>query len=101
MSKQTGSTQGKQGKAEAVFSKLGRNVDALLADIKEAEPLAKLELDKRVAELKRNRQHLRQHFSHVSSTAKAQWSEAKPNLERAGQELRKAMQTLFSTRAYR
>lgn len=99
MNNQNKSTR-KQGNAEAILGKLGRNMDAIIADIKESEAIAGLEVDKRMEELKRNRRSLEDRFSQVSSTAKAHWSEAKPNLERAGQELRKAMQTFFSNRAY-
>ena len=90
-----------EGKAEKILKSIGKNVDSLITDIKESEDYVRLNINKRVSELNKNKESLSSHFSKASETAKNQWQEAKPNLERAGQELRKAMQTLFTKRAYR
>ncbi len=89
-----------EGKAEKMFKKLGKNVDSVISEVKESEKLARLNIDQRVAELNKNRESLGNHFSNASQNAKSQWQEAKPNFERAGQELKKALNVFFTNRAY-
>lgn len=90
-----------EGKAEKMFKKLGKNVDSYISEIKDSKDLAALNIDQRVSELNKNKESIEHHFSNASKSAKSQWSNAKPNLERAGQELRKAIHTMFSKQAYR
>jgi len=90
-----------EGKAEKIFKSIGKNVDSIINDIKDSEDYARLKINKRVSELNKNKESLGNHIANASEAAKSHWQEAKPNLERAGQELRKAMQTLFTNRAYR
>lgn len=90
-----------EGKAEKMFKKFGRNVDSYISEIKESKDFASLNIDKRVSELHKNKESIEDHINDFSDNAKSQWKNAKPNLERAGQELRKAMHTLFSKRVYK
>jgi ElaB/YqjD/DUF883 family membrane-anchored ribosome-binding protein len=90
-----------EGKAEKMFKKFGKNVDSYISDIKESKDFAALNIEKRVFELTKNKESIEGHFSNASKNAKSQWSNAKPNLERAGQELRKAIHTMFTKQAYR
>ncbi len=90
----------RQGKAEKMFKKFGKNVDSMISDIKESEKFARLNIDKRVSELTKNKESIEHHFSNVSKTAKSQWENSKPNFERAGQEFRKALNVFFTHRAY-
>lgn len=90
-----------EGKAEKLFKKFGKNVDAVISDIKDSTDYASLSIDKRVSELHKNKESIENHLSNASKNAKSHWETAKPNFERAGQEFRKALQTMFSSRAYR
>ena len=90
-----------EGKAEKMFKRFGKNVDSIITDFKESENFRGLNIEKRVSELNKNMDSLGHHFGNVSDTVKTHFEEAKPNLERAGQELRKAMNTFFSNRAYK
>lgn len=91
----------KEGKAEKMFKRFGKNLDSMIGDIKESERYTRLKINERISVLHKDVEHLEDHFSHASDNVKSNWDSAKPNLERAGQELRKAMQTFFSGRAYR
>lgn len=91
----------KEGKAEKMFKHFGKNVDAMISDIKDSERYTRLKINERISVLNKDVEHLEGHFSHASENVKSHWNESKPNLERAGQELKKAMQTFFSGRAYR
>ena len=90
-----------EGKAEKLFKSLGKNVDSFISDIKDSEKLNRLNINERVAEIAKNKQTIEHHMSDFSHNAKSQWNNAKPNLERAGQELRKAINTMFSKQVYR
>jgi len=89
-----------EGNAEKMFKKFGKNVDSVFSDIKESKDYAALNIDKRVSELHRNKESIGSHMTDFSKNAKSQWQEAKPNFERAGQELKKALNTFFTNRAY-
>ncbi len=89
-----------EGKAEKLFKKFGKNVDSVISDIKDSEKFVRLDIDKRVTELNKNRESIGNHFSNTSQNAKSNWQEAKPNFERAGQEFKKALNTFFTNRAY-
>ncbi len=89
-----------EGKAEKIFKKFGKNVDSVISDFKDSEKYVRLDIDKRVEELNKNRTSLGSHFSNASQNAKSNWQEAKPNFERAGQEFKKALNTFFTNRAY-
>lgn len=75
-------------------------MDSVINDIKESERYTRLKINERISVLNKDVEHLEGHLSNASHNIKSHWDEARPNLERAGQELRKAMQTLFSGRAY-
>ena len=89
-----------EGTAEKLFKKFGKNVDSVFSEIKESKDFASLNIDKRVTELNRNKESIGSHMTDFSKNAKNQWQEAKPNFERAGQELKKALNTFFNNRAY-
>ncbi len=89
-----------EGNAEKMFKKIGKNVDSVISDIKGSKDFATLRLEKRVAELHKNRECIENQVSGFSKNAKSKWEHAKPNFERAGQEFRKAMSTFFTNRAY-
>ncbi len=55
-----------KGKAEAFFSKAGKKIDDLLAEIKKSDISKKLELKERLAELKRNKEKLQSDFENFS-----------------------------------
>ena len=90
-----------EGTAEKMFKKFGKNVDSYISDIKDSKDYAALNIDKRVSELHKNKESIENHMSGFSKNAKSQWTQAKPNFERAGQEFKKAMSTFFTNRAYR
>lgn len=90
-----------EGTAEKMFKKFGKNVDAVISDIKDSKDYAALNIDKRVSELHKNKESIENHMNGFSENTKSKWEQAKPNFERAGQEFRKAMNTFFTNRAYR
>ena len=84
-----------------MFKRFGKNVDSMISDIKESERYTRLKINERISVLNKDVEHLEGHLSSASENIKSHLKDAKPNLERAGQELRKAMHTLFSGRVYR
>lgn len=88
----------KEGKAEKAFKRFGKNIDSVIGDIKESERYTRFKINERISVLNKDVEHLEGHLSHASENVKSSWNDAKPNLERAGQELKKAMQTFFSGR---
>ena len=85
-----------QGTAEKMFKDIGKKIDELIQDLNEAKDQAKVEYADRIDEIKRNAETLKEEFFNFKETHKDRWEEAETNLEKAGRELKKAFDVLFS-----
>lgn len=88
-----------EGKAEKMFTDIGRRIDELIRDLQGAKNQAKVDYADRIEEIKRNAETLKKEFTNFKETHKDRWEEAESNLERAGEELKKAFDALFTKRA--
>jgi len=87
-----------EGSAEKVFKNFGKKVDGFVSELKDSHIIPEDRIQNSFNELKRNRETLHSEFSNFWDNKKERFSEVESNLDRAGQELMKAFQTMFSRR---
>lgn len=84
-----------EGKAEKTFKKIGKKIDELLADLKEAGSNAEDEYADRIEELKRSGETLKEEFSNFKDKHQDRIDEVEANLKKAGGDLKKAFNSAF------
>ena len=81
-----------------MFKRFGKNVDSFIAELSEVKENSGEEFKSRLEELKRSTHSLNDKFNDFREENKDKWDDAQHELERAGQEFKKAVNNLFATR---
>jgi phage host-nuclease inhibitor protein Gam len=87
-----------EGQAEKMFKRFGKNVDTFIAELNDAKGNTSEEFQSRLEELKRSKDSLGEKFKDFREENKDKWDEVQSELERAGQEFKKAVNNLFANR---
>jgi phage host-nuclease inhibitor protein Gam len=87
-----------EGQAEKMFKRFGKNVDSFIADLNDVKENSSDEFKVRLEELKKSTHSLNERFKDFREQNKDKWEDAQSELERAGQEFKKAVNNLFAGR---
>lgn len=85
-----------EGKAENLFKNLGKRIDQLLEEIKEAADKAKS--SDRFEELKRNGETLKKDFENFRDNNKGIVDDLEKGIDRVGKDLKEAFDKAFKTK---
>lgn len=80
---------------EDILSELGRKIDHLVDEAKEAGEKISEETQKRIEELKERKETLEEDFKEYSSGTNEKWINARNHLNEAADSLRKAVESMF------
>ncbi len=83
-----------QGKVEEILKELGRKIDQLIEDTKNAGDEVKEEVEKKIADLKKKKEKLEEDFQEYKRSER--WHEAKVHFSAALQELKKGVESIFT-----
>jgi predicted nuclease with TOPRIM domain len=87
-----------EGNAEKMFKTFGKKVDAFISELNEAKGNSSEEFKSRLEELKKSKESLEEKFKEFREDNKDKWDDVQSELERAGQEFKKAVNNLFAGR---
>ncbi|MEN8247698.1 MAG: hypothetical protein ABFS32_02100 [Bacteroidota bacterium] len=87
-----------EGNAEKMFKNFGKKVDSFILELKEAKGNSSEEFQQRLDELKKSKDSLEEKFKEFREENKDKWDDVQSELERAGQEFKKAVNNLFASR---
>ena len=79
---------------EDLFRDLGKKIDQLIERGKMSSEDVREDLDKRVEEIRKNKENLEEDFKNFTGD-KEKWKAVENSLENAARELRKAVETAF------
>jgi uncharacterized coiled-coil DUF342 family protein len=81
---------------EDILSELGKRIDQLVEEARDASGRLTEETKKRIEELRERKEELENDFKEYSSGGNDRWEKAKIHLNEAADSLRKAIETFFS-----
>lgn len=81
-----------------MFKRFGKNVDSFIAELNDVKDNSSDEFKDRLEELKKSTNSLNERFKDFRELNKDKWEDAQSELERAGQEFKKAVNNLFAGR---
>ncbi len=81
-----------------MFKRFGKNVDSFIAELNDVKENSNDEFKVRLEELKKSTHSLNERFKDFKEQNKDKWEDAQTELERAGQEFKKAVNNLFAGR---
>jgi len=87
-----------EGQAEKMFKTFGKKVDSFIAELNDAKGNSSEEFKSRLEELRKSKDSLEKKFKGFREENKDKWDEVQAELERAGQEFKKAVNNLFAGR---
>ncbi|RLD24692.1 MAG: hypothetical protein DRI71_01850 [Bacteroidetes bacterium] len=87
-----------EGNAEKMFKTFGKNVDSFISELNGVKGVSNEEFQSRLDELKKSKDSLGEKFKDFKEENKDKWEDVHTDLERAGQEFKKAVNNLFSSR---
>lgn len=87
-----------EGNAEKMFKTFGKKVDSFISELSEAKENGGDEFKNRLDELKKSKDTLEEKFQDFREENKDKWEDVQSELERAGQEFKKAVNNLFAGR---
>jgi len=87
-----------EGNAEKMFKIFGKNVDSFISELKDVKGNSNEEFKSRLEELKKSKDSLGEKFKGFKEENKDKWDDVQSELERAGQEFKKAVNNLFANR---
>ena len=87
-----------EGNAEKMFKTFGKKVDSFILELSDAKGNSSEEFKSRLDELKKSKDALEEKFQDFREENKDKWEEVQSELERAGQEFKKAVNNLFAGR---
>ncbi len=79
-----------RGKAETFFSKAGKKIDELFNDIRNSDISQKMELNERLAELKRNKEKLQNDFEKFSKDNQQNFQDIADSFEESFDDIKAA-----------
>jgi len=86
--------QENKGKIEDILRELGRKIDVLIEEGKDAKDEIRDEVEKKIQELKSKKDELEQEWDEYKQNEK--WKEAKSHFMKALHELKAAVESVFS-----
>lgn len=86
------------GNAEKMFKKFGKNVDSFISELSDVKGNTNEEFKGRLEELKKSKETLEEKFKDFKEDNRDKWEDVQSDLERAGQEFKKAVNNLFAGR---
>ncbi len=87
-----------EGNAEKMFKKFGKNVDSFISEFSDVKGNTNEEFKGRLEELKKSKETLEEKFKGFKEDNRDKWEDVQSDLERAGQEFKKAVNNLFASR---
>lgn len=87
-----------EGNAEKMFKTFGKKVDSFISELSDAKENGGDEFKSRLDELKKSKDILEEKFQGFREENKDKWEDVQSELERAGQEFKKAVNNLFAGR---
>jgi predicted nuclease with TOPRIM domain len=87
-----------EGNAEKMFKTFGKNVDSFISELNGVKGVSNEEFQSRLDELKKSKDSLGEKFKDFKEDNKDKWEDVQTDLERAGQEFKKAVNNLFTNR---
>ncbi len=81
-----------------MFKKFGKNVDSFISELSDTKGNTNKEFKSRLEELKKTKDTLGEKFKEFKDENKDKWDDVQSELERAGQEFKKAVNNLFAGR---
>jgi hypothetical protein len=85
----------KQGQVENILKELGRKIDVLIADAKEAKDEIRDDIEVKISELKSRKDQLEDEFEEFKTNNEGKWGEIKSHLKVAAEEIKKAAEAAF------
>ena len=82
-----------KGNIESILQEVGKKIDLLVHELKEAGTEAKEEIKVQVQKLKKEKEKLQKEFDQIKNRDK--WKEAKSHFTSAAEELRKGVERIF------
>jgi dsDNA-specific endonuclease/ATPase MutS2 len=86
----------KTGKAEKLLQDLGKSIDELIDKAKNSKGTFKLELDKRIEELKKNKATLEKEIEEFRKEHAGSIDKFEKSIQKAAGDLKKTVENLFS-----
>ncbi len=83
-----------KGRVEDLLRELGKKIDELIIEAKDAKDEIRDEVEKKIQDLKRKKEELEKEMEDYKNQEK--WQEAREHFFTALQELKKAAETIFS-----
>ena len=85
-----------QGKVEEILAELGKKIDHLIDETKRAGNNVSEEAEKKINDLKAQKERLEDDFKNYSSESGEKWERAKIHLNEAATEIRRAFEAMFT-----
>lgn len=85
-----------EGKAEKTFRDICKRLDQMIADLDELKVNLREKYGDRWEEINRNKAILEDEINQFKEKHRVRFEEAEDNLERAGREIKKAFETIFT-----
>lgn len=82
-----------KGKVEGLLTELGKKIDHLIEEAKEASEDVREDLNQKIEDLKERRDNLEEEFQEFKNQER--WQEAKSHFASAAQELKMAVEKVF------
>lgn len=86
-----------KGQVENILAELGKKIDLLIVETKHASADVREDVEKKIKELKKKKQKIEEDFETYKSKNDGKWQDAKSHLSSALQELKMAIEAVFST----
>ncbi len=90
------STEDSKGQVENLLTELGKKIDQLLVETKDARVEVTDEIEKKINDLKKKKEKLQADFDSYKDKHEDKWQEAKGHLTGALEELKKAIAAVFN-----
>ncbi|MEQ8473350.1 MAG: hypothetical protein RIC35_19290 [Marinoscillum sp.] len=88
-------TNDTKGQVEGILSELGKKIDHLIHETKDAREDVREDFEKKIKELKKKKAKIEGEFNEYKDKHGDKWTDAKSHLSSALQELKKAVESVF------
>jgi len=85
----------KKGQVENILKELGRKIDVLISDAKEAKDEIRDDIEVKISDLKTRKDTLEDEFEDFKQNNDGKWGEIKSHLKVAAEEIKKAAEAAF------
>lgn len=89
--KKTQTSEDTKGQVENILAELGKKIDQLISETKDAKDEVRVEVEKKIKDLKKKKEKLEKDFDDYKDKNGDKWIDAKGHLGAALEELRKAL----------